>query len=139
MGTFPRRQHYIEYLAGLVRKGKLDPADIFDLNEAKQELRRRGKVPPAKDQKMSDQDYLTVCIQVTNICSAWFVNPARYFQQNELVRIFSTHESFYISQIYNFKAIFYLYLLLVYLCQHMWWPIRNNFISSDLKSQNKTQ
>ena len=69
MGTFPRRQHYIEYLAGLVLKGKLDPVAIFDLNDAKQELRRRGKVPPAKDQEMSEQDYLVACIQVTNIRS----------------------------------------------------------------------
>ncbi|XP_033231133.1 uncharacterized protein LOC117182184 isoform X3 [Belonocnema kinseyi] len=58
------RQHYIEYLTGLVLKGKLDPVTIFDLNDAKQELRRRGKVPPAKDQEMSDQDYLMACIQV---------------------------------------------------------------------------
>ncbi|KAG7200340.1 hypothetical protein KM043_017799 [Ampulex compressa] len=58
------RQHYIEYLAGLVLKGKLDPVTIFDLNEAKQELRRRGKVPPAKDQEMSERDYLEACIQV---------------------------------------------------------------------------
>lgn len=69
MGTFPRRQHYIEYLAGLVLKGKLDPVAIFDLNDAKQELRRRGKVPPAKDKEMSEQDYLMACIQVTNIKS----------------------------------------------------------------------
>ncbi|XP_033299323.1 uncharacterized protein LOC117205235 isoform X3 [Bombus bifarius] len=58
------RQHYIEYLAGLVLKGKLDPVAIFDLNDAKQELRRRGKVPPAKDQEMSERDYLEACIQV---------------------------------------------------------------------------
>ncbi|CAD1473557.1 unnamed protein product, partial [Heterotrigona itama] len=57
------RQHYIEYLAGLVLKGKLDPVAIFDLNDAKQELRRRGKVPPAKDQEMSERDYLEACIQ----------------------------------------------------------------------------
>lgn len=63
---FPRRQHYIEYLAGLVLKGRLDPVMIFDLNDAKQELRRRGKVPPAKDQEMSERDYLQACIQVTN-------------------------------------------------------------------------
>ncbi|XP_078040548.1 linear Ubiquitin E3 ligase isoform X4 [Augochlora pura] len=58
------RQHYVEYLAGLVLKGKLDPVAIFDLNDAKQELRRRGKVPPAKDQEMSERDYLEACIQV---------------------------------------------------------------------------
>ncbi|XP_039308774.1 E3 ubiquitin-protein ligase lubel isoform X3 [Solenopsis invicta] len=58
------RQHYIEYLAGLVLKGRLDPVAIFDLNDAKQELRRRGKVPPAKDQEMSERDYLQACIQV---------------------------------------------------------------------------
>ncbi|XP_071632976.1 uncharacterized protein Lubel isoform X4 [Temnothorax longispinosus] len=58
------RQHYIEYLAGLVLKGRLDPVGIFDLNDAKQELRRRGKVPPAKDQEMSERDYLEACIQV---------------------------------------------------------------------------
>ncbi|KAK2585494.1 hypothetical protein KPH14_010147 [Odynerus spinipes] len=58
------RQHYIEYLAGLVLKGKLDPVAIFDLNDAKQELRRRGKVPPAKDQEMSERDYLQACIQI---------------------------------------------------------------------------
>ncbi|XP_025266217.1 uncharacterized protein LOC105255397 isoform X3 [Camponotus floridanus] len=58
------RQHYIEYLAGLVLKGRLDPVTIFDLNDAKQELRRRGKVPPAKDQEMSERDYLEACIQV---------------------------------------------------------------------------
>ncbi|XP_076639258.1 linear Ubiquitin E3 ligase isoform X3 [Colletes latitarsis] len=58
------RQHYIEYLAGLVLKGRLDPVAIFDLNDAKQELRRRGKVPPAKDQEMSERDYLEACIQV---------------------------------------------------------------------------
>ncbi|XP_043274207.1 E3 ubiquitin-protein ligase lubel isoform X2 [Venturia canescens] len=58
------RQHYIEYLTGLVLKGKLDPVGIFDLNDAKQELRRRGKVPPVKGQEMSDQDYLRACIQV---------------------------------------------------------------------------
>ncbi|CAL7943360.1 unnamed protein product [Xylocopa violacea] len=58
------RQHYIEYLAGLVLKGKLDPVAIFDLNDAKQELRRRGKVPPAKGQEMSERDYLEACIQV---------------------------------------------------------------------------
>lgn len=58
------RQHYIEYLAGLVLKGKLDPVAIFDLNDAKQELRRRGKVPPAKDQEMSERDYLEACIQI---------------------------------------------------------------------------
>ncbi|KZC05055.1 E3 ubiquitin-protein ligase RNF31 [Dufourea novaeangliae] len=59
-------EHYIEYLAGLVLKGKLDPVAIYDLNDAKQELRRRGKVPPAKDQEMSERDYLEACIQVTN-------------------------------------------------------------------------
>ncbi|XP_077280045.1 linear Ubiquitin E3 ligase isoform X1 [Temnothorax americanus] len=58
------RQHYVEYLAGLVLKGRLDPVGIFDLNDAKQELRRRGKVPPAKDQEMSERDYLEACIQV---------------------------------------------------------------------------
>ncbi|CAL1675934.1 unnamed protein product [Lasius platythorax] len=58
------RQHYIEYLAGLALKGRLDPVTIFDLNDAKQELRRRGKVPPAKDQEMSERDYLEACIQV---------------------------------------------------------------------------
>ncbi|XP_019698533.2 uncharacterized protein LOC105186622 isoform X8 [Harpegnathos saltator] len=58
------RQHYIEYLAGLVLKSRLDPVTIFDLNDAKQELRRRGKVPPAKDQEMSERDYLEACIQV---------------------------------------------------------------------------
>ncbi|XP_070526173.1 E3 ubiquitin-protein ligase lubel isoform X9 [Cardiocondyla obscurior] len=58
------RQHYIEYLTGLVLKGRLDPVAIFDLNDAKQELRRRGKVPPAKDQEMSERDYLEACIQV---------------------------------------------------------------------------
>ncbi|XP_066586351.1 microtubule-associated protein futsch [Prorops nasuta] len=58
------RQHYVEYLAGLVLNGKLDPVTIFDLNEAKQELRRRGKVPPAKDQEMSERDYLDACIQI---------------------------------------------------------------------------
>ena len=67
MGTFPRRQHYIEYLAGLVLKAKLDPVEIFDLNEAKQELRRRGKVPPVKDVQMSEQDYLRACIQVIHV------------------------------------------------------------------------
>jgi len=49
-----------------VLKGRLDPVMIFDLNDAKQELRRRGKVPPAKDQEMSERDYLEACIQVTN-------------------------------------------------------------------------
>ncbi|KAJ8672719.1 hypothetical protein QAD02_003979 [Eretmocerus hayati] len=58
------RQHYIEYLAGLVLKRRLDPVAIFDLNDAKQELRRRGKVPPAKSQHMSEQDYLDACIQI---------------------------------------------------------------------------
>ncbi|XP_057337536.1 E3 ubiquitin-protein ligase lubel-like isoform X1 [Microplitis mediator] len=58
------RQHYVEYLAGLVLKSKLDPVTIFDLNETKQELRRRGKVPPIKAQEMSEQDYLRACIQV---------------------------------------------------------------------------
>ncbi|XP_020284308.1 uncharacterized protein LOC109854998 isoform X3 [Pseudomyrmex gracilis] len=58
------RQHYIEYLAGLVLKSRLDPVAIFDLNDAKQELRRRGKVPPAKGQEMSERDYLEACIQV---------------------------------------------------------------------------
>ncbi|CAL1675933.1 unnamed protein product [Lasius platythorax] len=57
-------EHYIEYLAGLALKGRLDPVTIFDLNDAKQELRRRGKVPPAKDQEMSERDYLEACIQV---------------------------------------------------------------------------
>ncbi|EFN80715.1 RING finger protein 31, partial [Harpegnathos saltator] len=57
-------EHYIEYLAGLVLKSRLDPVTIFDLNDAKQELRRRGKVPPAKDQEMSERDYLEACIQV---------------------------------------------------------------------------
>ncbi|XP_018393500.1 PREDICTED: uncharacterized protein LOC108772468 [Cyphomyrmex costatus] len=57
-------KHYIEYLAGLVLKDRLDPVAIFDLNDAKQELRRRGKVPPAKDQEMSERDYLEACIQV---------------------------------------------------------------------------
>ncbi|OAD62885.1 E3 ubiquitin-protein ligase RNF31 [Eufriesea mexicana] len=57
-------EHYIEYLAGLILKDKLDPVAIFDLNDAKQELRRRGKVPPAKDQEMSERDYLEACIQV---------------------------------------------------------------------------
>lgn len=65
LGTFPRRQHYIEYLASLALKAKLDPVAIFDLNDAKQELRRRGKVPPAKNEEMSEQDYLNACIQVT--------------------------------------------------------------------------
>ncbi|XP_031780562.1 microtubule-associated protein futsch isoform X1 [Nasonia vitripennis] len=58
------RQHYIEYLAGLVLKRRLDPVAIFDLNDAKQELRRRGKVPPAKNQQMSEQDYLDACIKI---------------------------------------------------------------------------
>ncbi|CAD6231835.1 GSCOCG00001610001-RA-CDS [Cotesia congregata] len=57
-------EHYVEYLAGLVLKSKLDPVTIFDLNETKQELRRRGKVPPIKAQEMSEQDYLRTCIQV---------------------------------------------------------------------------
>ncbi|XP_023248282.1 uncharacterized protein LOC106642482 [Copidosoma floridanum] len=58
------RQHYIEYLAGLVLKRRLDPVAIFNLNDAKQELRRRGKAPPAKNQEMSEQDYLDACIQI---------------------------------------------------------------------------
>lgn len=64
MATFPCRQHYIEYLAGLVLNAKLDPVEIFDINEVKQELRRRGKVLPMESQEMSEQDYLRLCIQV---------------------------------------------------------------------------
>jgi len=55
-----------------VLKGRLDPVTIFDLNDAKQELRRRGKVPPAKDQEMSERDYLEACIQVTNTAPLFF-------------------------------------------------------------------
>ncbi|KYQ52651.1 RING finger protein 31 [Trachymyrmex zeteki] len=68
-------KHYIEYLAGLVLKGRLDPVAIFDLNDAKQELRRRGKVPPAKDQEMSERDYLEACIQVTNTIPPYPLGP----------------------------------------------------------------
>ena len=45
-------------------KRKVDPVTIFDLNDAKQELRRRGKELPAKSNNMSEQDYLKACIQV---------------------------------------------------------------------------
>ncbi|KYN04608.1 RING finger protein 31 [Cyphomyrmex costatus] len=68
-------KHYIEYLAGLVLKDRLDPVAIFDLNDAKQELRRRGKVPPAKDQEMSERDYLEACIQVTNTIPPCLLGP----------------------------------------------------------------
>ncbi|XP_058801962.1 E3 ubiquitin-protein ligase lubel-like isoform X1 [Phymastichus coffea] len=58
------RQHYVEYLASLVLKHRIDPVAIFDLNDARQELRRRGKVPPTKLQRMTEQDYLDACIQI---------------------------------------------------------------------------
>ncbi|XP_044011623.1 E3 ubiquitin-protein ligase lubel-like isoform X1 [Aphidius gifuensis] len=69
------RQHYIEYLASIIQDAKLDPIEIFDINEVKQELRRRGKVLPCISNEMSDQDYLKFCIKVVEI----FLNCFLFF------------------------------------------------------------
>ena len=63
-----RRQHYIEYLVGLIGQHKLDPVSIFDLGEAVLELTRRGQPPPERQPGMTDEQFRVLCVQV---CGLW--------------------------------------------------------------------
>lgn len=60
------RLHYIEYLVGLIGRHKLDPITIMDLVEVTQELRRRGRELPKRDDKINDQDYRQILAKVMN-------------------------------------------------------------------------
>ncbi len=58
------RTHYIEYLASLIRKNKIDPVVIFDLAEVLQEFRRQGKSLPIRAPNTFEHEYRRYCIQV---------------------------------------------------------------------------
>lgn len=59
-----RRIHYVEYLAKLIRKHKIDPVATFDLAEILQEFRRRGKSLPIREPNSFEHEYRRYCIQV---------------------------------------------------------------------------
>lgn len=58
------RTHYIEFLATLIRKNKIDPVVIFDLAEILQEFRRRGKSLPIRPANTFEHEYRRQCMQV---------------------------------------------------------------------------
>ncbi|XP_076270641.1 linear Ubiquitin E3 ligase isoform X1 [Rhynchophorus ferrugineus] len=58
------RQHYVEYLVGLIGKHKLDPISILDLVEVSQELRRRGKALPERGPWCDDKQYREMCAKI---------------------------------------------------------------------------
>ncbi|XP_030754545.1 uncharacterized protein LOC115881269 isoform X2 [Sitophilus oryzae] len=58
------RQHYVEYLVGLIGKHKLDPILILDLNEVYQEFRRRGKELPERGPWCDDKQYWDMCVKI---------------------------------------------------------------------------
>ncbi|XP_023720701.1 uncharacterized protein LOC111871673 isoform X6 [Cryptotermes secundus] len=58
------RQHYTEYLVGLIARHKVDPISIFDLTDIQQEIRRRGMALPAKGANTTDDEYRILCAKV---------------------------------------------------------------------------
>ncbi|XP_066156039.1 E3 ubiquitin-protein ligase lubel isoform X2 [Euwallacea fornicatus] len=62
------RQHYIEYLVGLIFRHKLDPISILDLVEVSQELRRRGQPLPERGPWCDDNQYREMCAKVPYEC-----------------------------------------------------------------------
>lgn len=62
---FPLRKHYKEYLVVLVNDNLLDPADIMSCDDLKCVL-RRGFVPtPAQRNRMTEEQYRQLLLQVS--------------------------------------------------------------------------
>ncbi|CAH0557576.1 unnamed protein product [Brassicogethes aeneus] len=58
------RQHYVEYLVGLIGRHKVDPISILDLAEITQELRRRGKQLPERPASCMEFEYKRICAKI---------------------------------------------------------------------------
>ena len=59
------RKHYIEYLVNLVNDNLLDPADIMTGDVLKRVLQRGFVNPPEKPNRMNDQQYRQLLLQVS--------------------------------------------------------------------------
>lgn len=80
MILYARRTHYVEFLAGLIRKNKIDPLVIFDLTEILQEFRRHGKSLPIRKANSFEHEYRHYCVQVRIISfQIFFFNKNKTF------------------------------------------------------------
>lgn len=65
------RKHYIEYLVNLVNDNLLDPADIMTGDDLKRVLQRGFVDPPEKPNRMNDQQYRQLLLQVSKNFTFW--------------------------------------------------------------------
>ena len=65
------RKHYIEYLVNLVNDNLLDPADIMTGDDLKRVLERGFVNPPEKPNRMNDQQYRQLLLQVSKNFAFW--------------------------------------------------------------------
>ena len=65
------RKHYIEYLVNLVNDNLLDPADIMSGDDLKRVLQRGFVNPPEKPNRMNDQQYRQLLLQVSKNFTFW--------------------------------------------------------------------
>lgn len=65
------RKHYIEYLVNLVNDNLLDPADIMTGDDLKRVLQRGFVNPPEKPNRMNDQQYRQLLLQVSKNFTFW--------------------------------------------------------------------
>ena len=65
------RKHYIEYLVNLVNDNLLDPADIMSGDDLKRVLQRGFVDPPEKPNRMNDQQYRQLLLQVSKNFTFW--------------------------------------------------------------------
>ena len=65
------RKHYIEYLVNLVNDNLLDPADIMTGDDLKRVLQRGFFNPPEKPNRMNDQQYRQLLLQVSKNFTFW--------------------------------------------------------------------
>ena len=64
-------KHYIEYLVNLVNDNLLDPADIMTGDDLKRVLQRGFVNPPEKPNRMNDQQYRQLLLQVSKNFTFW--------------------------------------------------------------------
>ena len=65
------RKHYTEYLVNLVNDNLLDPADIMSGDDLKLVLQRGFVNPPEKPNRMNDQQYRQLLLQVSKNFIFW--------------------------------------------------------------------
>ena len=64
-------KHYIEYLVNLVNDNLLDPADIMTGDDLKRVLQRGFVNLPEKPNRMNDQQYRQLLLQVSKNFTLW--------------------------------------------------------------------